>query len=201
MRTLILVALLVMAVPTLAQEKILFFPVLNEGQSNFVWALQLKTGAEFWYYHGSTGTRAEVILPQLVEKDRFGRMSAGLYLRFDDQIRRIGLAGSLSLGNPKGWQVAGPYYAYLQRSGCNFDVPAFWVPNLRLTYPVSQNLRLGLGGALVATEGKQPTLVLGPYTQWRLSKSSNLQIRIGRFLSPTAQAGQWQLFSGVTTQF
>jgi len=201
MKMLLTLALLIAVTSAGAQTKIQIFPVITEGQAVIQSIVSLKSGAEFYYYFGATGTRVELISPQLVWRGTNGRLGVGLYARFNDQIRQLGVAGAFSLGNARNWQLSGPYYLYLDRGKAGISYPAAWFPNLRLSYPVTPKLRLGPGFAFIATAGKQPTLLAGLHFQYFTDKTTNLQVRIGRFLSPTPMAGRLQLFTGISKAF
>lgn len=143
----------------------------------------------------------ELLGPQLLFKDAAGLFRVGAYLRFiDSNLTRLGLAGLVSVGNAKGWQLVSPFYLFQERNVNDLTRTGFWLPNLRLSYPVSTTFRLGAGVAMTNVQGKPVSLVIGPYLAYE-HNDLLFQLRVGQQLSPRALAGRTQIFAGLTYRF
>lgn len=155
----------------------------------------LRSGAEIWFIDAYGKKHLyEVVTPQYRFKGKNGSASLGGYLRFDDAgIVRIGVTGVVTAGQKTGWQFTSPYYLFESLATRDKGV---WLPNARLNYPIGRGFRVGVGTGLTAMENQEPNLVLGPHLSWG-NHQWTLQVRVATYLSPTTQAGNLQLFTGI----
>jgi hypothetical protein len=188
-----LLLLLPSATSSHAQQKISFFPVKTGKTTTTLFAYQATgTGGEIWYY-GNNGD-LEVISSKLAHAGKQYHVTLGGYLRYRDvtsKVDRVGISGTLSFGAPTGLQLVGPYYMFREQSGGNQRI-GLWAPNLRLNYPVTKQLRAGIGLGYTQIQGSPTKQVVGVHFQLKRG-SEFYQLRVGK-----TQNGVSQLWTGVT---
>ena len=164
-------------------------------------AIQLPKKFEVWVIDAfATRPSFDLVGPSLEQMFSGGFIRLAPYIRYnDDRLTRAGVAGLIVAGKRDGWQLISPFYAFTERGSSDLDRPGYWLPNLRVTHPLGNGFRGGIGLGIVNIVGKPVSLAVGPYVCWE-SPDWLFQLRVGRQLSPTMIAGT-QIFAGLGYKF
>ena len=164
-------------------------------------AIQLPKKFEVWVIDAYAARPSlDLVGPRADLRFGNGFVRLAPFIRYsNDHLTRIGVAGLVVAGKRDSWQLISPFYAFAERGSNDLDRPGYWLPNLRVTHPLGNGFRGGLGLGIVNTVGKPVSLVVGPYVCWE-NQDWLFQLRVGRQLSPAAITGT-AIFAGVGYKF